>query len=39
MEYVWLFWIPVKTGGIVFQLHDCPSEMENFFDTTGMVVG
>ena len=29
---------PRKTGGIVFQLHDCPSEMENFFDM-GMVGG
>jgi hypothetical protein len=28
-----------KTGGIVFQLHDCPPEMEDFFDTMGMVVG
>jgi methylmalonyl-CoA/ethylmalonyl-CoA epimerase len=30
---------PRKTGGIVFQLHDCPPEMEDFFDTMGMVVG
>jgi hypothetical protein len=28
---------PRKTGGVVFQLHDCPPEME-FFDTMGMVV-
>jgi hypothetical protein len=30
---------PEKTGGIVFQLHDCPPEMEDFLDTMGMMVG
>jgi glyoxalase/bleomycin resistance protein/dioxygenase superfamily protein len=30
---------PRKTGGVVFQLHDCPPHMEDFFDTMGMVVG
>jgi len=29
---------PKKTGGIIFQLHDCPPEMEDFFDTMGMMV-
>ncbi len=29
---------PKKTGGIIFQLHDCPPAMENFFDTMGMMV-
>lgn len=30
---------PDKTGGVVFQLHDCPPEMEDFLDTMGMMVG
>ncbi len=30
---------PSKTGGIVFQLHDCTPEMEDTFDTIGMMVG
>jgi len=30
---------PDKTGGIIFQLHDCPPEMEDFFDTMGIMVG
>lgn len=30
---------PEKTGGVVFQLHDCPPEMEGFFDTMGMMIG
>jgi len=29
---------PNKTGGIIFQLHDCPPEMEDFFDTMGIMV-
>jgi len=29
---------PAKTGGIVFQLHDCPPAMEDFFDTMGIMV-
>ena len=29
---------PKKTGGIIFQLHDCPPEMEDFFDTMGIMV-
>lgn len=29
---------PSKTGGIIFQLHDCPPEMEAMFDTMGMMV-
>ena len=29
---------PSKTGGIIFQLHDCPPEMEDFFDTMGLMV-
>jgi len=29
---------PGKTGGIIFQLHDCPPEMEDFFDTMGIMV-
>ena len=29
---------PAKTGGIIFQLHDCPPEMEDFFDTMGIMV-
>ena len=28
---------PAKTGGIIFQLHDCPPEMEDFFDTMGIM--
>ncbi len=30
---------PSKTGGIVFQLHDCPPEMEDILDTMGIMVG
>ena len=30
---------PNKTGGIVFQLHDCPPEIEDILDTMGMMVG
>jgi catechol 2,3-dioxygenase-like lactoylglutathione lyase family enzyme len=30
---------PEKTGGVVFQLHDCPPEMETIFDTMGLMVG
>lgn len=29
---------PIKNGGIIFQLHDCPPEMEDFFDTMGIMV-
>jgi len=29
---------PSQTGGIIFQLHDCPPEMEDFFDTMGIMV-
>ena len=29
---------PAKTGGIIFQIHDCPPEMEDFFDTMGIMV-
>ena len=29
---------PSKTGGVMFQLHDCPPEMEEFLDTMGMMV-
>jgi catechol 2,3-dioxygenase-like lactoylglutathione lyase family enzyme len=29
---------PEKTGGVMFQLHDCPPEMEDFLDTMGMMV-
>jgi catechol 2,3-dioxygenase-like lactoylglutathione lyase family enzyme len=29
---------PNKTGGIIFQLHDSPPEMEAFLDTMGMMV-
>ena len=28
-----------NTGGIVFQLHDCPPEMEDMLDTMGIMVG
>ena len=27
---------PSQTGGIIFQLHDCPPEMEGFLDTMGI---
>ena len=30
---------PDKTGGIIFQLHDCPPEMEDMLDTMGIMVG
>lgn len=30
---------PEQTSGVVFQLHDCPPEMEGFLDTMGMMVG
>ena len=30
---------PNKTGGIVFQLHDCPPEIEDMLDTMGIMVG
>lgn len=30
---------PEKTGGVIFQLHDCSPEMEDFLDTMGMMVG
>ena len=30
---------PNQTGGVVFQLHDCPPEVENLLDTMGMMVG
>jgi catechol 2,3-dioxygenase-like lactoylglutathione lyase family enzyme len=30
---------PNQTGGIVFQLHDCPPEIEDILDTMGMMVG
>jgi catechol 2,3-dioxygenase-like lactoylglutathione lyase family enzyme len=30
---------PQKTGGIVFQLHDCPPEIEDMLDTMGIMVG
>ena len=30
---------PSKTGGIIFQLHDCPPEMEDSFDTMGIMAG
>ena len=29
---------PNKTGGIIFQLHDCPPETEDLFDTMGIMV-
>jgi hypothetical protein len=30
---------PEKTGGIVFQLHDCPPEIEDVLDQMGTMVG
>jgi catechol 2,3-dioxygenase-like lactoylglutathione lyase family enzyme len=30
---------PAATGGVVFQLHDCPPEMEDMLDTMGLMVG
>ena len=30
---------PSRTGGIVFQLHDCSPEIEDILDTMGMMVG
>ena len=33
-----VFLDPKQTGGIIFQLHDCPPEMEDFFDTMGIMV-
>jgi hypothetical protein len=30
---------PEQTGGVVFQLHDCPPEMEGVLDTMGMTLG
>jgi len=30
---------PEKTGGIIFQLHDCPPDIENHLDTRGIGLG
>lgn len=30
---------PDKTGGIIFQLHDTPPDVENLLDTMGVMVG